>query len=44
MTNGTNGTRVNAELMRKDRIAPAVCNDEWAHAAEGAANGLEAAG
>jgi serine/threonine-protein kinase len=44
MTNGTNGTRVNAELIRKDRIAPAVRSDEWARAAVGAANGLEAAG
>lgn len=44
MTNGTNGTRVNAELIRKDRIAPAVRNDEWARAAVGAANGLETAG
>jgi serine/threonine-protein kinase len=43
MTNGTDGTRVNAELIRKDRIAPAVRNDEWARAAVGAANGLEAA-
>ena len=44
MTNGTDGTHVNAELIRKDRIAPAVRNDEWARAAVGAANGLEAAG
>jgi serine/threonine protein kinase, bacterial len=44
MTNGTNGTRVNAELIRKDRIAPAVRKDEWARAAVGAANGLETAG
>ena len=44
MTNGTDGTRVNAELIRKDRIAPAVRKDEWARAAVGAANGLEAAG
>jgi serine/threonine-protein kinase len=44
MTNGSNGTRVNAELIRKDRISPAVRNDEWARAAVGAANGLEAAG
>jgi serine/threonine protein kinase, bacterial len=44
MTNGTNGTRVNTELIRKDRIAPAVRNDEWARAAVGAANGLETAG
>jgi serine/threonine protein kinase, bacterial len=43
MTNGTNGTRVNAELIRKDRIAPAVRRDEWSRAAIGAANGLEAA-
>jgi serine/threonine-protein kinase len=42
MTNGTNGTRVNAEIIRKDRIAPAVRNHEWARAAVGAANGLEA--
>jgi serine/threonine-protein kinase len=44
MTNGTNGTRVNAELIRKDRIAPAVRRDEWSRAAIGAANGLETAG
>jgi serine/threonine protein kinase, bacterial len=44
MTNGTNGTRVNTELIRKDRIAPAVRLHEWARAAVGAANGLEAAG
>jgi serine/threonine protein kinase, bacterial len=44
MTNGTNGTRVNAELIRKDRIAPAVRNDEWARAAVGAAEGLQTAG
>jgi serine/threonine protein kinase, bacterial len=44
MTNGTTGTRVDAELIRKDRIAPAVRNDEWARAAVRAAEGLEAAG
>jgi serine/threonine protein kinase, bacterial len=44
MTSGTNGTRVNAELIRKDRIAPAVRKDEWVRAAVGAANGLESAG
>ncbi|MDT5352126.1 MAG: serine/threonine protein kinase, bacterial, partial [Mycobacterium sp.] len=44
ITKGTNGTRVNTELIRKDRIAPAVRNDQWARAAVGAANGLEAAG
>ena len=44
MTKGTNGTRVNTELIRNDRIAPAVRLHEWARAAVGAANGLEAAG
>ncbi|HWF70147.1 MAG TPA: serine/threonine-protein kinase [Mycobacterium sp.] len=44
MTNGTDGPRINAELIRTDRIAPAVRNDEWARAAVGAANGLENAG
>ena len=44
MTNGTDGTRVNAELIRKERIAPAVHHNEWARAAVAAANGLEAAG
>jgi serine/threonine protein kinase, bacterial len=43
MTKGTNGTHVNTELIRIDRIAPAVRNDEWVRAAVGAANGLEAA-
>jgi hypothetical protein len=44
MTNGTGGTRVNAELIRKERIAPAVHHNEWARAAVAAANGLEAVG
>jgi serine/threonine protein kinase, bacterial len=44
MTNGSNGTRVNAELIRNNRIAPAVRNDEWVRAAVGAAAGLNAAG
>ena len=44
MTNGTGGTRVNAELIRKERIAPAVHHNEWARAAVAAANGLEVAG
>jgi serine/threonine-protein kinase len=44
MTNGANGTRVNTELIRKDRIAPALRLHEWARAAVGAANGLEAEG
>jgi serine/threonine protein kinase, bacterial len=44
MTNGTDGPRVNAELIRKERIAPAVRKDEWARAAEAAAEGLETAG
>ena len=43
LTHGTDGTRVNTELIRKDRIAPAVRLHEWARAAVGAANGLEAA-
>lgn len=42
LTNGSSGTRVNAELIRKERIAPAVRTHEWARAAVGAANGLEA--
>jgi serine/threonine protein kinase, bacterial len=44
MTNGTDGPRVNAELIRKERIAPAVRKDEWARAAVGAAEGLETGG
>jgi serine/threonine protein kinase, bacterial len=44
MTNGTGETRVNAELIRKEHIAPAVHHNEWARAAVAAANGLEAAG
>jgi serine/threonine-protein kinase len=44
MTNSTGGPRVNAELIRKERIAPAVHHNEWARAAVAAANGLEAAG
>ena len=44
LTNGSEGTRVDAELIRKERIAPAVRHDEWARAAVGAANGLETAG
>ncbi len=41
MTNGTKGTRVNTELIRKDRIAPALRLHEWARAAVSAAKGLE---
>ena len=44
MTNGTDGPRVNAELIRKERIAPAVHKDEWARAAVAAAEGLETGG
>ena len=44
MTAGATGPRVNTDLIRKDRIAPAVRLHEWARAAVGAANGLEAAG
>jgi uncharacterized membrane protein YgcG len=36
--------KVNTELIRKERIAPAVHRDEWARAAVAAANGLEAVG
>jgi serine/threonine protein kinase, bacterial len=36
--------KVSTELIRKERIAPAVHRDEWARAAVAAANGLEAAG
>jgi serine/threonine-protein kinase len=36
--------RVNTELIRKERIAPAVHRGEWARAAVAAADGLEAAG
>jgi serine/threonine protein kinase, bacterial len=43
MTDGTSGTRVNAELIRKNRIAPAVRKAEWTQAAVGAAEGLETA-
>ncbi|BBX44601.1 hypothetical protein GCM10009641_55800 [Mycobacterium cookii] len=44
LTHSTDGSHVNTELIRKDRIAPAVRLHEWARAAVGAANGLEAAG
>jgi serine/threonine-protein kinase len=44
MTKGTDGTHVNAEMIRKNRIAPAVRHDEWARAGVAAANGLEIAG
>ncbi len=44
MTKGTDGTRVNADMIRKNRIAPAVRHDEWARAGVAAANGLEIAG
>jgi hypothetical protein len=36
--------KVSTELIRKERISPAVHRDEWARAAVAAANGLEAAG
>jgi serine/threonine protein kinase, bacterial len=36
--------KVSTELIRKERIGPAVHRDEWARAAVAAANGLEAAG
>jgi serine/threonine protein kinase, bacterial len=44
MTDGANGTRIDAEPIRRNRIAPAVRQDEWARAAVAAANGLETAG
>jgi serine/threonine protein kinase, bacterial len=44
MAGGAGGSRVNAELIRKERIAPAVRHNEWARAAVAAANGLETAG
>jgi serine/threonine protein kinase, bacterial len=44
MTRDANGPRVNVDLIRKERIAPAVHHNEWARAAVQAANGLEAAG
>ena len=43
ITDGADGVRV-AELIRKERIAPAVRHREWARAAVAAANGLETAG
>ena len=44
ITKVTDGSRVNAELIRKERIAPAVRKDEWARAAVQAAEGLETLG
>jgi serine/threonine protein kinase, bacterial len=41
MAKGAVGTRVNTELIRRNRIAPAVRRGEWARAGEAAANGLE---
>jgi serine/threonine protein kinase, bacterial len=43
MTNGANGSRVDVEAIRRNQIAPAVRNAEWARAAVTAANGLETA-
>jgi serine/threonine protein kinase, bacterial len=43
MTDGTVATRIDAELIRKDRIAPAVRKGQWPQAALGAAEGLETA-
>ena len=37
----TNGTAINVETIRRDRIEPAVSRGEWARAAVAAANGLE---
>jgi hypothetical protein len=43
MMDGTGQTRVNAELIWKERIASTVHHNAWARAAVAAANGLEAA-
>jgi hypothetical protein len=40
MTGGTNLTVVEVEQIRRDQIAPAVANGEWARAAVLAAEGL----
>jgi serine/threonine-protein kinase len=37
----TNGRAIDVELIRRDRIGPAVFRREWTRAALGAANGLE---
>jgi serine/threonine protein kinase, bacterial len=37
----TNGTAINVETIRRDRIEPAVSRGEWARAAVAAVNGLE---
>lgn len=39
----TNGTAIDVETIRRDRIEPAVSHREWTRAAVAAANGLEAA-
>lgn len=38
----TNGKAIDVELIRRDRISPAVFRREWTRAAMAAANGLEA--
>ena len=38
-----NGTAIDVELIRRDRIEPAVSRHEWARAAIAAANGLDVA-
>ncbi len=38
-----NGTAIDVELIRRDRIEPAVSRHEWARAAMAAANGLDVA-
>jgi uncharacterized membrane protein YgcG len=38
-----NGTAIDVELIRRDRIEPAVSRHEWARAAIAAANGLDLA-
>ncbi|MBW0014294.1 serine/threonine-protein kinase [Mycobacterium sp.] len=39
----TNGKAIDVEMIRRDRIAPAVYRHEWARAAIAAANGLDVA-
>lgn len=43
MVKGVTGARFDVELIRRDRIMPAVHHDEWARAAVEAADGLEKA-
>ena len=44
MPNGTNGTCIDAEVIRRNCIEPAVRNGEWSRAASAAGNGWETGG